>query len=588
MKKLRLLVLLLFASLSASAGVVPMTRAKAEAERFLKDVAPAHSPQLQLMFESPRMTKAGLTEPEYFIFEDARGGYVIAAGDDAVPPVLGYSTSEFFRTEEMPENLRAWLDMWTDIVDDARLRNAAPYTATTKPTGRAKLLKTALWGQGKPYNNHCLEINGKKCVTGCSNTATAILMRYHKWPSEGRGRLPAYSFESMDGDCYSHPAVSLGHTYDWDNMPLTSGARVRWTPAQQEEVAILMRDVGVMLQSDYSPDGTGAWTDYVVPGMVKYMDYDAGAFFDEKDYYSDLNDWVNLLIKNIDEVGPVLYSADSASGGHSFLLDGYDENNYFHVNWGWDGEYNGYFIMPELGGYTNYHRAILGLQKNAGGEAPAILRLFSAGLLASAEEFSVGEPFSLSCQSLANFGPGSFSGEVAFAKLNRFDCVDELISRTIAVSLASNVALLKPNEVLWNPEIFVNYANVPCMIRTPIKPGDHIQMVYRSSSIPTWTPVSYDHEDDGVSGSFSLYDVVPLETITSLAYNPATGILTVSFSDEASCELRRGSSVIRDGVSETGREVQIDANQLVPSSYTLRLQYGGQVKDIAIKFGLKK
>lgn len=566
---------MLFASFSASAGVVPMTRAKAEAERFMKDAAPARSPQLRLMFESPRMTKAGLTDPEYFIFEDVRGGYVIAAGDDAVPPVLGYSTSGSFRTEEMPENLRSWLDMWSDIVDDARLRNAAPYaapySAATKSIGRAKLLKTALWGQSAPYNNHCIVVDGKRSVTGCVATSTAILMRYHKWPEKGKGKIPSYSFEDAKGNPHTVSAISLGHPYDWDNMPLYDPSEEKWTDDQKEEVAVLMQELGVMLQNNYSPTGTSAYTPDVIPGLAKYMDYDAGAVFEKKSMYASVEDWLARIIKNIDEVGPVQYSAQSPEGGHAFILDGYDENGFVHINWGWSGSGNGYYVMPAFDDYTEEHGAIFGERKNAGGVAQEMLQLYSTSLSCSATEFVVGTPFELSCQGVLNVGTTTFDGEIAFVRVDRFGRMMEQVSE--AVSLKLDPLYYKPIAI-------------PCEIKETIQAGDEVQLMFRSAKTPSWKAVLSDYEA-GYLASVCVGDV-PVETITSLAYNPATGILTVSFSDEASCELRQGSSVIRTGVSEAGREVQIDANQLSPSSYTLRLQRGGQVKDITLKFGRKK
>ena len=571
MKKLYLFVLMLAASLTASAEVIPMARAKAEAERFLKEMAPARSPQLKLLFEEPRMTKAGPTEPEYFIFEDAAGGYVISAGDDAVPSVLGYSTSGSFRTAGMPDNLRAWLDMWSEIVDDARLRDAAPYPVQTKGGGTSKLLETALWDQGDPFNRHCIEVDGDVSVTGCVATATAILMRYHKWPKKGKGTIPSYTF-SYKGKTYTPSAITLGHTYEWDIMPLTKYAN-DWSEAQIEAVSVLMQELGVMVQAEYSPEGTSASTADVGPGLVKYMDYDKANIHESKALYPDVNDWVRRIKSNIDEVGPVLYRATSSEGGHAFILDGYDENDYLHINWGWSGSNNGYYVMPSFNDYTSGHGATFGLKKNAGGVAPEDLRLYNMGISASTTEFSVGVPFTVSCRSLANYGADTFVGEVAFAKFDRDGKMEELVSES--------------NEISIDHYIVYTFTNVPCVINTPIKPGDVVKLVYRSASTPSWTEVRYDREEM-IIGEIAVGDSVFLENIVALSYDASTGILTVSFSDEAGCELRRGKTAVRDGVSDKGDTVTIDAKRLAPASYTLHLYRDTQEKDITIKMGLKK
>jgi hypothetical protein len=51
-------------------------------------------------------------------------------------------------------------------------------------------------------------------------------------------------------------------------------------------------------------------------------------------------EWAQML-KNggLDEHLPIFYSGsdDGGAGGHAFVCDGYDENDYFHFNWGWSG-----------------------------------------------------------------------------------------------------------------------------------------------------------------------------------------------------------------------------------------------------------
>lgn len=550
-----------------------MARAKADAERFLKEAAPGRAPRLQLMFETPRLTKAVSAEPAYFIFSDEQGGYVIAAGDDSVPSILGYSTSESFRADEMPENLRAWLDMWSSIVEDARLRGAAPYqqsAAKLSGAGTSKLLETALWDQHYPFNEHCVVMEGQHAVTGCVATATAILMRYYKWPERGKGILPSYTF-TYHNVTYTVPGVTLGRPYDWGDMP-TSRYDGTWTSAQIEEVSILMRDLGVMQHLEYSPDGTSGSTPEVGSLLVRYMDYFGDYGYDGPARYPDLNEWIALLKTGLDENHPILYHAVSSEGGHAFILDGYDERNYFHVNWGWSGSHNGYYAMPDLNGFTKNHGAFLHLRPN-GWNIPDNLHLFHAGLSASTADFAEGSPFKVTCDGVNNCGGSAFAGEVAFAKFDYAGTMEELVSAPVSLSL----------DCYQDCRV----VDVPCVINTPIKFGDVVRMVYRSSQTPSWTPVRYD-PDGGIAGAVALTDGLFPEDAVSLSYDATTGILTVSLSEGMSGEFRRGSTVVRSGVSGQGDKISVDANQLAPASYTLHLQYGEQEKDITIKFGLKK
>ena len=574
LRALTLCALILTTSFSAFAKVIPMTRAKADAERFLKEAAHGRSPLLYLTFAGSRETKAGAAEPAYFVFNDARGGFVIAAGDDTVPFILGYSTSGSVREDSMPENLRGWLDMWSDIVEDARRTGAAPYPQAAPTTGgTSKLLETALWDQGDPFNRHCVEMEGERAVTGCTMTATAILMRYHQWPERGHGVVPSYVCRYKEQD-YTIPSVELGHPYDWANMPLTNDADGSWSDQQVEEVSTLMSELGVMFRAEYSPEKTGAYLSYVGAGLAEYMDYDKSFRHEHKNLYPDLNDWIALMKDNIDKVGPVLYAGYSADSGHAFLLDGYDEQDNFHINWGWSGSYNGYFVMPDFLSFTLSQEAVLGLKPDAGGSFTEDVRIIYRGLQASVDDFAVGVPFSVSCMSVLNYGEETFAGETAFAKFDRQGGMDELVSEPRALSLESmSVDLL---------------SEAPCVIHTPIKTGDVIQMVYRSPRTPSWTPVRYNHEDENLVGAIAVGDPVILEDIVSVSYDALTGILTVSFADKASCELRLGATAVHTGVSDQGNVVTIDARQLVPAEYTLHLQRGDQEKDITIKFGLKK
>ena len=569
-----LCVFILTSSFSAFAKVIPMTRAKADAERFLKEAAHGRSPLLQLSFEGIRATKAGAADPAYYVFNDARGGFVIAAGDDTVPFILGYATSGSVWEESMPENLRGWLDMWSDIVESERLRDAAPYPqAAPTAGGTSKLLETALWGQYDPYNRHCVEMEGERAVTGCTITATAMLMRYHQWPERGHGVIPSYVC-SYNGKDYTIPSVELGHAYDWANMPLTRGNDGSWNEHQIEEVSTLMSELGVMFEAGYSPKGTGAYLHHVGPGLSRYMDYDKGFRYERKGLYPDLRDWIALMKKSIDEAGPVLYAGYADIGGHAFLLDGYDEQDNFHINWGWNGDSNGYFTLPDFQSFTETQEAIMGLKPDAGGEYVEDVRLYDVGIWASTTEFAVGVPFTVSCCAFGNYGEGTFTGEAAFAKFDRKGKMVELVSEAQELSVpAVEGALLK---------------DVPCVINTPIKAGDEVRTVYRSQRTPSWTPLRYNLEDEKTVAAIAVGDTVFLEDIVSITYDAPTGILTVSFSDQASCELRLGATAVLTGVSDLDGKVTIDANRLAPAKYTLHLQRGEQVKDIDIKFGLKK
>ena len=129
----------------------------------------------------------------------------------------------------------------------------------------------------------------------------------------------------------------------------------------------------------------------------------------------------------IDRLGPVVYSGYGKEGGHAFVVDGYDEQDYLHVNWGWSGQDNGFFAVPgEFDKYTEGHTAVLGLKKNAGGKAPEDLRMARSCLKSSTTSYALNQPFTVS-GTFFNYSAAAFNGDVAIAKFDRTDKLTEVV-----------------------------------------------------------------------------------------------------------------------------------------------------------------
>ena len=137
MKQKLPLLLLLLLPVFAWAAPVPVGTARSQAERFLQAQNPSRSVDLQLVFEMPQKTKSLDAAPEYYIFSDKRGGFVIASGDDSVPAILGYSDQGTFDAVSMPDNLKGWLEMWQEIVAANRRTGAAHQRGTGSRAGEA-------------------------------------------------------------------------------------------------------------------------------------------------------------------------------------------------------------------------------------------------------------------------------------------------------------------------------------------------------------------------------------------------------------------------------------------------------------------
>lgn len=331
----------------------------------------------------------------YYVFpHDGNCGYTIVSVDDRMPEIVGYSTTDTYSEENMPDGMKhlmqAYEAMATALANgDAKAerclaeKEALVADSTYRQPRVEPLLADIAWGQTEPYNNLCpMYDDQRRTVTGCVATAMAQLMMYYQYPQTLKSDIPAYKTDSYQLDM---PLVSAGERYDWDNMlPQYSGSA--YTAAQANAVAKLMYHCGLSAKADHGPS-TGAWcTPYV---LVKYWGYDPDVI---KHLYREkfsLREWTAILDAELQASRPVYYTGCSTtSGGHAFLCDGADGNGLYHINWGWSGWSNGYFDITILNsdysgaesatapadGYNNTCKMIVGIMPDNGvADAPLIV-----------------------------------------------------------------------------------------------------------------------------------------------------------------------------------------------------------------------
>lgn len=280
-------------------------------------------PSLQMVFHSEDLvTRSSVQSPAYYVFDNTGGpGFVIVAGDDVAMPVLGYSFEHEFSKDNLPANLKAWLEYMRDEVNKARRSGAKAESAVTRAWSQVEVgtpvveLETAKWNQMEPYNLLCPIVGGESTYTGCTATAVAIVMRYHQWPEKGVGTLPGYKI--LRGEVL--PELPLGHTYDWKNMPLEY-PYMGYSQAEANAVAVLMRDCGWMIFSDYGPvgsSGTSAFTVYIPAGLTTYMGYDKRVRTISRNGYTT-SEWNSLMQGELESNRPVIYSGFNDNAGHAF------------------------------------------------------------------------------------------------------------------------------------------------------------------------------------------------------------------------------------------------------------------------------
>lgn len=292
----------------------------------------------------------------YYVFpHDGNCGYTIVSGDDRMPEIVGYSTTDTYSEENMPDGMKhlmqAYEAMATALANgDAKVerclaeKEALAADSTYRQPRVEPLLADVAWGQSEPYNNLCPMYDGqRRTVTGCVATAMAQLMMYYKYPQTLKSDIPAYQTKSYQLDM---PSVSAGERYDWDNMlPQYSGSA--YTAAQANAVAKLMYHCGLSFEADYGPSSTSAWCRPNV--LVKYWGYDPDVIRPLYREKFSLREWTAILDAELQASRPVYYTGCSTtSASHAFLCDGADGNGLYHINWGWSGWSNGYFDITIL------------------------------------------------------------------------------------------------------------------------------------------------------------------------------------------------------------------------------------------------
>lgn len=401
----------------------------------------------------------------YYVFNNDAGGFVIIAGDDAVTPVLGYTSTGSFDAENLPDGLKDLLKSYERQIAALGDNYVANQTATRAAFTGEKLLKTAEWDQNVPFNKY----TPSNYVTGCVATAGAIVMKHHGYPAKGTG---SHSY-TWNGKTLT---ANFEHTYDWTSMPAKYDGT---NDAAFDGVARLMADLGVAVEMQYNKDGSGAYIGNLVTALQKHFGYSKlSHLMAIEDVGAEA--WNAKLRGEIDANRPILYSASDASvGGHSFIIDGYKDES-FSVNWGWGGYCNGFYqigaLNPESAGrptgdkYNVGQSAVFGMQPSDGTE-----KVSGMGFMTNVGRFHIlnmnitdvkkGQKVGIFCAPIGNTGDQPFTGEVDVALMN---AKGEM--RKIVTSSPLTIDDLAPGYYYSSPSFnFVSTVDA--------EPGDYLAIV---------------------------------------------------------------------------------------------------------------
>ena len=389
------LICLLLCSLVSQAKQRTLEQARDIAYDFMRSgvMTKSQTLNLKMVYDGEKTKTRTSSTPSYYVFDNETGpGFVIVSGEDSVFPVLGFSHSYNFRTDNIPSNLRWWLRHVGRQIEYARNVGMSSLALTADAGTDLVKYETALWDQLEPYNAQCPMDGADRSATGCGPTAIAIAMRYREWPASGKGSIPDYEVDVYDGNyeyvigTKSFPGRTLGQEYDWKNMPLTDGAASSWNTYQKEQVARLMADIGAAAKADYSFEGTGIYDEDVPPALKTYFGYDKSMEVVFREDWETgraeytASEWLSLVKAELAN-GPAVFAGSDDEGGHMFVLDGYTSNDYFSVNWGWGGYSNGYYkidalepadqgVGANMGSYNDWQSLMVNFRKNESYVAP--------------------------------------------------------------------------------------------------------------------------------------------------------------------------------------------------------------------------
>ena len=423
-KKMLIIALVLSAVNSAKAGNVGEQQARQKAAAFMTGKATTRGATSLTRVYLPLQTKSAawsVVDAPIYVYNLEGGGYVIVSGDDRTADILGFSEKGALDADRLPANMKSWLQSYVRKIESIPVSAMPRRKASTRGGSTKEPIATKLkteWGQDYPYNLHTpkLEIKWHKrdttinAATGCVATAMSMIMNYYRYPSKVLKALP--SFEGtcdvpvVDKDTDEQDTVK---NVKWKTEDIAANTPIDWNNIKDkynkrsedagiEAVSKLMMYCGSAVGMQYGFESS-ADNASMMKGLKEAFGYNDVYMLNDFEY--DDQGWVDAIYTEMSQAGPVMFGGQTPTqSGHQFVLDGYQSKegkDYFWVNWGWDGEDNGYMLLSvmepgwiindegESEGFTEIQDMVCGLGFDGKGFTKVPNNLFYA------YEFELGE-----------------------------------------------------------------------------------------------------------------------------------------------------------------------------------------------------
>lgn len=371
MKNVVSLIVMLLVAISASGQKISAVKAMEKAQAFAQKLEGNKSKGLKgkaltLKRLAQREVLNGTDGEELFVYNiGENNGFVIVSGDERVPEILGYSTEGSINPQDMPENMRWWLQMYADEIK--QLKGSAKAASVPIHPAIAPLL-TCEWNQGAPYNNMCPKDRGRNTLSKTGCVATAMAQALTAVRPANISAIGGYT------KTYHNNTVTL------ETLPATT---INWSilrdkyssddnDASAQEVAKLMRYCGQAAKMGYSGLSSGALSQDACKALKQYFGITSECTNIYRGNY-DKTSWDKRIYRELSDGRVVMFGGSNFEEGHEFVCDGYDGNGLYHINWGWGGLSNSYFEINHLdpdeqgiggsnGGYSTNVDAIVNIR----------------------------------------------------------------------------------------------------------------------------------------------------------------------------------------------------------------------------------
>ncbi len=384
MKKITLLICLLAVSLWGFAShVIPVETAMKASKNFLSErVGASQAKGMDLTLVYTEYAETG--DPVFYRFQIGEQGFMIVSATDLATPVLAYSLESNFKEGtgadlyctqykkdlsyliQNPSTALSTKDLWKHYTDDNFV-----VRSNTKGNPCVEPLVTTSWNQDTYYNGSCpynpasnLDIDMRSYV-GCVALTMGNILYYYRFPENGFGSIYYIPKEYDDNGelLYIYPPQYVNFSnqhYNYNHMTNSLSS-------YNGELAKMLYHCGVSTRMSYGHDGSGTQSEYAMYALQTYFHFSHNSQFSSIADVAPSSDliplWVEQAVNELNSHRPLFFSGRNATdGGHAWIVDGYttitdtagNANTYFHVNWGWGGYDNGFFLLTNQNTHSGH------------------------------------------------------------------------------------------------------------------------------------------------------------------------------------------------------------------------------------------